>query len=97
MDSRDCLAHYPLSSSGLRAASARGAAHIGSRDWLLSSDRRSAFATSRTGSPTTAFGGPRRGQRRASQLAAYTLPDLEQPRPPDAPPGMVKLRLVKST
>jgi hypothetical protein len=23
------------------------------------------------------------------------LPDLEQPRPPDAPPGMAKLRLVK--
>jgi hypothetical protein len=23
------------------------------------------------------------------------LPDLEQPRPPDAPPGLVKLRLVK--
>jgi hypothetical protein len=23
------------------------------------------------------------------------LPDLEQPRPPDAPPGMVKLRLIK--
>jgi hypothetical protein len=23
------------------------------------------------------------------------LPDLEQPRPPDMPPGMVKLRLVK--
>lgn len=25
------------------------------------------------------------------------LPDREQPRPPDAPPGMVKLRLIKST
>jgi hypothetical protein len=24
------------------------------------------------------------------------LPDLEQPRPPDMPPGMVKLLLVKS-
>jgi hypothetical protein len=23
------------------------------------------------------------------------LPDLEHPRPPDGPPGMVKLRLVK--
>jgi hypothetical protein len=29
--------------------------------------RRSAFATSRTVSPTIAFGGPRRGQRRASR------------------------------
>ena len=25
------------------------------------------------------------------------LPDLEQPRPPDAPPGLVKLRLIKNT
>jgi hypothetical protein len=23
------------------------------------------------------------------------IPDLEQPRPPNAPPGMIKLRLVK--
>jgi hypothetical protein len=31
---------------------------------------------------------------KTSKPAVY-LPDLEQPRPPDMPPGMVKLRLVK--
>jgi hypothetical protein len=30
----------------------------------------------------------------ASNCGVY-LPDLELPRPPDLPPGMVKLRLVK--
>jgi hypothetical protein len=32
------------------------------------------------------------GQERLRRI----LPDLEQPRPPDAPPGMVKLRLIKT-
>jgi hypothetical protein len=35
-------------------------------------------------------------KRGVSACGVY-LPDLEQPRPPDAPPGMVKLRLVKDT
>jgi hypothetical protein len=34
------------------------------------------------------------GRKGKSACGVY-LPDLEQPRPPDAPPGMVKLRLVK--
>jgi hypothetical protein len=37
-----------------------------------------------------------RSKRRVSACGVY-LPDLEQKRPPDAPPGMVKLRLVKKT
>jgi hypothetical protein len=36
-----------------------------------------------------------RGKRGVSACGIY-LPDLEQPRPPDLPPGLVKLRLVKS-
>ena len=28
--------------------------------------------------------------------AAVYLPDLDQPRPPDLPPGLIKLRLIKS-
>jgi hypothetical protein len=35
-----------------------------------------------------------RSKRGQSACGNY-LPDLEQPRPPDKPSGMVKLRLVK--
>jgi hypothetical protein len=35
-----------------------------------------------------------RSKKGKSACRVY-LPDLEQPRPPDVPPGMVKLRLVK--
>jgi hypothetical protein len=35
-----------------------------------------------------------RSKKGKSACGAY-LPDLEQPRPPDAPTGMVKLRLIK--
>jgi hypothetical protein len=34
------------------------------------------------------------GRKGKSGCGVY-LPDLEQPRPPDKPPGLVKLRLVK--
>ena len=37
-----------------------------------------------------------RSKKGKSACGVY-LPDLEQPRPPDAPPGMEKLRLVKKT
>jgi hypothetical protein len=38
----------------------------------------------------------RAGARSSGQSACGVyLPDLEQPRPPDKTPGMVKLRLVK--
>jgi hypothetical protein len=35
-----------------------------------------------------------RSKKGKSACGVY-LPDLEQPRPPDVPPGLVKLRLVK--
>jgi len=34
-----------------------------------------------------------RGKRGVSACGVY-LPDLEQPRPPDLPPGLMRLRLV---
>jgi hypothetical protein len=37
-----------------------------------------------------------RSKRGRSSCGVY-LPDLEQPRPPDAPPGLVKPRLIKNT
>ena len=36
-----------------------------------------------------------RGKQGVSACGVY-LPDLEQPQPPDAPPGLVKLGLVKN-
>ena len=36
-----------------------------------------------------------RGKRGVSACGVY-LPDLEQPRPPDLPPGLVRLRVVVS-
>jgi hypothetical protein len=36
-----------------------------------------------------------RSKKGKSACGVY-LPDLEQPRPPDVPPGLVKLQLVKS-
>jgi len=39
-------------------------------------------------------GAEARSKKGKSACGVY-LPDLEQPRPPDAPPGTVKLRLVK--
>ena len=37
----------------------------------------------------------RRGKAKGAATCKIYLPDLEQPKPPDLPPGMVKLRLVK--
>jgi hypothetical protein len=36
-----------------------------------------------------------RGKRGVSACGVY-LPDLDQPRPPDMPPGLVRLRVVAS-
>jgi len=33
--------------------------------------------------------------KKGKSACGVYLPDLEQPRPPDVPPGMAKLRLVK--
>jgi hypothetical protein len=33
--------------------------------------------------------------KKGTSTCCVFLPDLEQPRPPDVPPGPVKLRLVK--
>jgi hypothetical protein len=33
--------------------------------------------------------------KKGKSACGVYLPDLEQPRPPDVPPGMVRLRLVK--
>jgi hypothetical protein len=43
----------------------------------------------------TACGERRRMAREASACGVY-LPDLDQPRPPDLPPGLARLRVVAS-
>jgi hypothetical protein len=97
MDSRDdCLAHYPfvVVRIACRVCARRGsyrlarlAAKFGPEISRLRdlTDRFSYDCMWRA----EAHG------RSKSGCGVY-LPDLEQPRPPDAPPGMVKLRLVRN-
>jgi hypothetical protein len=95
MDSRDCLAHYPFvvvrircrvcarkGSYRLARIAAKYGPEITLRDLL---DRFSYDCLWRTQSRT---------KRGRTDCGVY-LPDLEHMRPPDLPPGMVKLRLVK--
>jgi hypothetical protein len=95
MDRLDCLAHYPFvvvrircrvcarkGSYRLARIAAKYGPEITLRDLL---DRFSYDCLWRTQSRT---------KRGRTDCGVY-LPDLEQPRPPDMPPGLVKLRLVK--
>src|ERR1700722_9541297 len=95
MDHRDCLAHYPFvvvrircrvcarkGSYRLARIAAKYGPEITLRDLL---DRFSYDCLWRTQSRT---------KRGRTDCGVY-LPDLEHKRPPDLPPGMVKLRLVK--
>jgi hypothetical protein len=94
MDDRDCLALYPYVVVRIRCrVCSRGGAYrlarlaakfgpeIGLRDVL---DRFTYDCLWRTEA---------RGKRGVSACGVY-LPDLEQPRPPDLPPGLVRLRVV---
>jgi hypothetical protein len=67
-------------------------ASIGSLDWPRSLGRKSASAISQT----DLWLAEAHGRKGRSGRGVY-LPALEQPCPPDAPPRMVKLRLVKKT
>jgi hypothetical protein len=90
MDTQDCLAHYPFvvvrircrvcarkGSYRLARIAAKYGPEITLRDLL---DRFSYDCLWRTQSRT---------KRGRTDCGVY-LPDLEQPRPPDLPPGMVK-------
>jgi hypothetical protein len=91
MDSRDCLAHYPfvVVRIACRVCSRRGsyrlarlAAKLGPEITLRDlTDRFSYDCLWRTEA---------RSKKGKSACGVYLL-DLEHPRPPDAPPGMVKL------
>jgi hypothetical protein len=95
MDNRDCLAFYPFvvvriacrvcSRSGSYRL-ARLAAKFGPEITLRDLMDRFAY--------DCLWCAEARSKAGKSACGVY-LPDLEQPRPPDMPPGMVKLRLVK--
>jgi hypothetical protein len=95
MDTRGCLAHYPfvVVRIACRVCSRRGncrlprlAAKFGPEISLR--DLTDRFSYESMGRAEA------HGRKGKSGCGVY-LPDLEQPRPPDVPPGMVKLRLVK--
>ena len=61
------------------------------RGWQPNSGRKSACAIS----STCLWRAEARGKRGVSACGVY-LSDLEQPRPPDMPPGLVRLHVVVS-
>ena len=94
MDDRDCLAFYPFIVVRIACrVRSRGGSYRLARLAAISAPK-SAFVISQSASPIIASGKPRRAASAAGARGVY-LPDLEQPRPPDVRPGLVKLRLVK--
>jgi hypothetical protein len=96
MDDRDCLALYPfvVVRISCRACSRRGsyrlsrlAAKFGPEITLRDLLERFSY--------DCLWRSEARGKHGKSSCGVY-LPDLQVPRPPDLPPGLVKLRLVKT-
>jgi hypothetical protein len=94
MDNRDSLAFYPFLVVRIarRVCSRNGAYRLARLAAKFGPE--SASATSSNDFPTTACGARRPGPNR--QVCGVYPPDLEQPRPPDLPPGLVRLRVVVS-
>jgi hypothetical protein len=95
MDDRDCLAFYPfvvvriacrVCSRGGSYRLARLAAKFGPEVSLRDLTERFSY--------DCLWRAEARSKRGQNACGVY-LPDLEQPRPPDVPPGLAKLRLVK--
>ena len=95
MDNRDCLAHYPFVVVRIACRSARAAGPTVSLDLAAKFGPEISLRdlTDRF-SYDCLWRAEARSKKGKSACGVY-LPDLEQPRPPDVPPGMVKLRLVK--
>ena len=95
MNDRDCLAFYPfvvvriacrVCSRGGSYRLARLAAKFGPEISLRDLMKRFSY--------DCLWKAEARSKRGQNACGVY-LPDLEQPRPPDVPPGLAKLRLVK--
>ena len=98
MTTRESLAFYPfvLVRIGCRQCSRRGsyrlarlAAKFGPETTLR--DLLDRFSTD------CIWREDRRGKAKDSATCGIYLPDLEQPKPPDLPPGLVKLRVIKGS
>jgi hypothetical protein len=96
MDKQDCLAHYPFVVVRIRCRVcapkgsyrlARLAAKFGPEISLRDLMDRFAY--------DCLWRAEARSKAGKSSCGVY-LPDLEQPRPPDMPPGLVKPHLVKN-
>lgn len=95
MDNRDCLAHYPfvIVRIACRVCSRRGSYRLARLAAKYGPEINLRDLTDRF-SYDCLWRAEARSKKGKSACGVY-LPDLEHPRPPDAPPGMVKLRLVK--
>jgi hypothetical protein len=93
MDSRDCLAHYPfvIVRIGCRVCSRRGSYRVARLTAKFGPEISLRDLTDRFSYDCMwrAEAHGRKGK------PACGLPDLEHPRPPDVPPGLVRLRLAK--
>jgi hypothetical protein len=95
MDGRDCLAQYPfvMVRIACRVCSRRGSYRLARLAAKFGPEISLRDLTDRF-SYDCLWRAAARSKKGKSVCGVY-LPDLEQPRPPDVPPGIVKLRLVK--
>jgi hypothetical protein len=95
MDDRDCLAFYPfvVVRIACRVCSRKGAYRL-ARLAAKHGPETSLRDVLDRFSYDCLWRAEARSKRGSNSCGVY-LPDLEQPRPPDAPPGLAKLRLVK--
>jgi hypothetical protein len=95
MDNRDCLAHYPfvVVRIACRVCSRRGSYRLARLAAKFGPEISLRDLTDRF-SYDCLWRAESRSKKGKSACEVY-LPDLGQPRPPDVPPGIVKLRLVK--
>jgi hypothetical protein len=95
MDPRDCLALYPfvVVRIACRVCSRRGSYRLARLAAKFGPEITLGELTARF-SYDCLWQAEARGKRAVSSCGVY-LPDLDQPRPPDLPPGLVKLRLIK--
>src|SRR3984957_4099539 len=96
MDGRDCLAHYPfvVVRIACRVCSRRGAYGLSRLAAKFGPEIEVRPKLARL-SYDCLCRAEARVKRGVSACGVY-LPDLEQPRPPDLPPGLVRLRVVVS-
>src|SRR6516225_3205365 len=95
-DMDDCLAHYPFVTVriGCRVCARRGSYRLARLAAKFGPEITLRDLTDRF-SYDCMWRAEARSKRGRSSCGVY-LPDLEQPRPPDDPPGRAKLRLIKN-